>query len=79
MFTLHFHIILYYLLTYLLLLQNASKYPEAHPLSQCPLVELQLSFAKQFPLQCLLQSIPNFPFSQPVVNNINILYNKTDN
>lgn len=71
--TLRMHITFYSVLTYLLLLQNASKYPEAHPLSQCPLVGLQVSFAIQFPLQWLLQSIPNFPRSQPVINNINIL------
>lgn len=35
----------------LLLLQKKSKYPEAHPLSQCPLVELQGTLLKQFSLQ----------------------------
>lgn len=53
---------------YLLLLQKASKYPEAHPLSQCPLVELQGPLSKQCPLQCVLQPIPNISCSQPVVN-----------
>lgn len=73
----HTHYFLFY--TNILLLQNSSKYPESHPLSQCPLVELQVSFAIQFPLQWLLQPIPNFSFSQPVVKNINILYYKTYN
>lgn len=46
---------------------KTSRYPEAHPLSQCPLVELQETFFKQFPLQWLIQSVPNIPCSQPVV------------
>lgn len=73
----HTHCFLFY--TNILLLQNSSKYPESHPLSQCPFVELQVFFNKQFPLQWLLQSIPNVSFSQPVVKNINILYYKTYN
>lgn len=66
------HIIFYHLLTYLLLLQNSSTKPVAHPLSQCPSVELQV--CKQFSLHWLLQFLPNFPFSQPVVNNINLTH-----
>lgn len=41
----------YEIITHILLLQKASKYPEAHPLSQCPLIELQETLCKQFPLQ----------------------------
>lgn len=73
----HTHYFLFY--TNILLLQNSSKYPESHPLSQCPLVELQVFSNKQFPLQWLLQSVPNFPFLQPVVKNMNIFYYKTYN
>lgn len=64
-------------LKYLLLLQNTSKYPEAHPLSQCPLVELQDTLCKQFRLQLYLQSLPYIPFLQPVVINILRLNDKT--
>lgn len=59
------------IITHILLLQKASKYPEAHPSSQCPLIELQETLCKQFPLQWLVQSGPNVPFSQPVVRNYN--------
>lgn len=53
----------------LLLLQKTSRYPKAHPLSQCPLVELQGRLCKQFPLHCVMQSLPYIPFLQPVVRN----------
>lgn len=53
----------------LLLLQKTSRYPKAHPLSQCPLVELQGRLCKQFPLHCVIQSLPYIPFVQPVVRN----------
>lgn len=52
----------------LLLLQKESIYPKAHPLSQCPLAELQGRLCKQFPLHCVIQSLPYIPFLQPVKN-----------
>lgn len=65
-------------MTPLLLLQKGSSYPEAHPLSQCPVVELQGPLCRQCPLHLLLQPLPNVPISQPVsnYNKFYITYNK---
>lgn len=62
------------MLTYILLLQKAPTYPESHPLSQCPLDELQVTLSKQCPLQLLLHSLPNVPTLHPVVNNKDRLF-----
>lgn len=67
-------IVFRFMLTYILLLQKGSTYPESHPLSQCPFVELQVALSKQFPLQWWLQSRPNVPFSQSEISN----FKKTD-
>lgn len=58
-------------------MQKGSPYPEAHPRSQRPVVELQGALCRQCPLHRLLQPLPNVPISQPVIN-YNTLYKNDD-